>query len=75
MGGARRREHVRGRGAAIVGTSGEWRSAVAGVGKRAQKRSQAEGQQRMQASSISKRHAGAPRLLPFPRALWQARED
>jgi hypothetical protein len=29
----------------------------------------------MQASSISKRHAGAPRLLPFPRALWQARED
>ena len=44
-GGVRRREHVRGRGTTIVGTSGERRFAVAGVGKRAQKSSQAEGQQ------------------------------
>ena len=43
-GGAWRREHVRGRGATIVGTSGERRFAVGGVGKRADKSSQAEGQ-------------------------------
>ena len=65
-GGVRRREHVRARGAAIVGTSGERRSAVSGVGKRAGKSSQAEGQQ---CGSVA-RPVNRPGILVVTSGRW-----